>query len=182
MSHSNTTRMLDYCSARRGDGPAPARAAIDPAEFSDIITQAFVIGRERASVYPFRLAGGLLEDLHRRTLLSQDFMDLWAIPDRSRVGAAIESALRNGEPLIAHALGRTARGHDAKLEIILAPLAGPSGNIDRLLGLYQPVSPLFRLQNEAIERLFLLDIAFADSELAAPAPLRIAAVDGRRIA
>jgi hypothetical protein len=174
--------MIDYWNARRGDGAPPARAAIDPSEFADIITQAFVIGRARTGVYPFRLAGSLLEDLHRRSLLPDDFLGLWAISDRPKVGVAIESALHAGEAVVAHAVGRTARGHQAKLEIFLAPLAGPAGQVDRLLGLYQPVSPLFRLQSESIERLFLSDIAFADAERTVPSPLRIASVDGRRIA
>jgi hypothetical protein len=182
MSHSNTTRMIDYWNARKGDGQAPPRAAIDPAEFSDVITQAFMIGRTSAGAYPVRLAGALIEDLHKRTLLGADFLALWAVSDRPRLTAAIESALHNGEALVAQALGRTIQGHQTKLEIVLAPLAGPDGRVDRVLGFYQPVAPLFRLQGEAIERLFLLDIAFADSGAAPPAPLRIAAVDGRRIA
>ena len=182
MAHSNTARMIDYWNACKGDGTAPARSAIDPSEFADIITQAFVIGRLRAGLYPFRLAGSLLEDLHRRSLLSEDFLGLWAIPDRPKVSVALESALQAEEAVVAHAIGRTAQGHQAKLEILMAPLAGPAGEVDRLLGLYQPVSPLFRLQSETIERLFLLDIGFADAERIIPLPLRIAAVDGRRIA
>jgi hypothetical protein len=182
MSHTNTKRMIDYWEARRGDALAPARTSIDPAEFSDVITQTFIIGRERAGIYPFRLAGGLLEDLHRRTLLGCDFMGLWSGGDRSKVQAAIESALNRGDALVATALGRSLTGQEAKLEIILAPLADSAGRVDRLLGLYQPVSPLFKLQNQPIERLFLQSIAFADTGLEIPSPLRIAAVDGRRIA
>jgi hypothetical protein len=93
MSHTNTNRLIGYWDARRGEALAPARADIDPAEFSDIITQTFIIGRTRAGVYPFRLAGGLLEDLHRRTLLGADFMALWSGGDRPKIQAAIESAL-----------------------------------------------------------------------------------------
>jgi hypothetical protein len=182
MSHTNTNRLINYWDARRGDALAHPRASIDPAEFSDVITQTFIIGRTRPGAYPFRLAGGLLEDLHRRTLVGADFMGLWAGGDRPKVQAAIESALNRGEALIAVALGRSLRGQEAKLEIILAPLANSAGRVDRLLGLYQPVSPLFKLQNEPIERLFLHSIAFADSGLETPSPLRIAAIDGRRIA
>ncbi len=182
MFHSNTTRMIDYWTARKGESLAPARADIDPAEFSDVITHAFMIGRARVGVYPFRLAGGLLEDLHRRALLGADFMSLWAVGDRPKVQAAIESALGHGEALIAQALGRTLKGQEARLEIVLAPVADSTGRVDRMLGLYQPTSPLFRLQDEPIERLFLQTIAFARGDLETPAPLRIAAVDGRRIA
>jgi hypothetical protein len=182
MSHSNTTRMIDYWSALRGEGLAPSRASIDPAAFSDVITQSFMIGRTRSGAYPFRLAGSLLEDLHGRGLLHTDFMNLWAIGDRPKVQAAIEASLNRGEPLLAVALGRSLEGQEARLEILLAPVMNGSGGVDRMLGLYQAVSPLFRLQNQPVERLFLQDIAYAATGLATPVPLRIAAVDGRRIA
>lgn len=182
MSHTNTNRMIDYWDAHRGEALAPARASIDPADFADIITQTFIIGRARPGVYPFRLAGGLLEDLHRRSLLGADFMGLWAAGDRPKIQAAIESALIRGDALVATALGRSLMSQEARLEIILAPLADSTGRVDRLLGLYQPVSPLFKLQNQPVERLILQSIAFADTGLATPSPLRIAAVDGRRIA
>jgi hypothetical protein len=182
MSHINTNRMIAYWSGCRGEAPAPARADIDPAGFADIITQAFVIGRTGPGAYPFRLAGGLLEDLHQRRLLGSDFMGLWTIGDRPKIQASIEAALFRGEALVAQVLGRTLLGREARLELVLAPLADSTGRIDRMLGLYQPTSPLFRLQNEPIERLFLQSIAYADSGLETPSPLRIAAVDGRRIA
>jgi hypothetical protein len=182
MSHSNTNRMIDYWNVRKGDGLAPPRASIDPAEFSDVITQTFVIGRARAGVYPFRLAGGLLDDLHHTSLLASDFTTLWAIGDRPKMQAAIEAAVHRGSALLADVKGRTLQGLEARLEVFLAPLSNPTGQIDRLLGLYQPVSPLFRLQNQPIERLFLQNIAFAGAGEATPAPLRIAAIDGRRIA
>lgn len=182
MSHSNTARMLGYWQERRGDEPAPRRAAIDPADFADVVTQAFVIGRERPGAYPFRLAGALLDDLHRGPLVGLDFVQLWAGPDRPRIQAAVEAALARRRSLIATARGRSLSGAEAKLEMLLAPLAGRQGRIDRLLGFYQPVSALFRLQNQRIERLFLLDIAFADGGDPVGAPVRLAAVDGRLIA
>lgn len=182
MSHSNTARMLGYWEARREAQHAPARSSIDPAEFSDVVTQAFVIGRGRAGAYPFRLAGALLDDLHRSPLTGLDFCRLWAIADLARVQSAIEGALRRRESLILHAQGRSAAGHQARLEILLAPLAGTKGQIDRLLGLYQPVTPLFRLRGEKLERLFLLEAVLANGGDPAPSALRIAAIDGRRIA
>jgi hypothetical protein len=174
--------MIDYWAAHKGEFVAPARADIDPADFPDIITQVFMIGRERSGVYPIRLAGALMEDLHRRPLRNTDFMDLWTIGDRSRLQAAIEPAVLRGQALRAEALGRSLQGEEARLQIMMAPLTNGSGQIDRLLGFYQPISPLFRLQGQPIERLFLQDIAFAETGMATPAPLRIAAVDGRRLA
>ena len=80
MSHSNTARMLGYWEGQRSQGECPLRSNIDPADFAEMVTQAFVVGRDRAGAYPFRLAGALLEDLHRGPLTGSDFMSLWAAP------------------------------------------------------------------------------------------------------
>ena len=182
MSHSNTARMLGYWEDRRGAEPTPRRAAIDPADFADVVTQTFVIGRERPGAYPFRLAGALLDDLHRGPLLGLDFVLLWAAADRPKIQTAVEAALAGRRSLIATAQGHSFSGAEARLEMLLAPLADRQGKVDRLLGFYQPVSALFRLQNQRIERLFLQDIAFADGGDPLASPLRLAALDGRLIA
>jgi hypothetical protein len=174
--------MLGYWEERHGDAAAPRRATIDPADFADIVTQTFVIGRERPGVYPFRLAGALLDDLHRGPLFGFHFVQLWAAADRPKIHTAVEAALAGRRSLIATVHGRSFLGAEARLEMLLAPLAGHDGQIDRLLGFYQPVSALFRLQNQRIERLFLQDIAFADGGDPLASPLRLAAVDGRLIA
>jgi hypothetical protein len=179
MSHSNTARMLGYWEGQRGRGGCPERSSIDPAAFAEMVTQAFVLGCGDAGAYPFRLAGALLEDLHRGPVAGSDFIGLWAAADRPRVQAAVEAALARRQSLIASARGRSLSGAEARLEILLAPLAGRQGQVDRLLGLYQPTSPLFRLQGQRIERLFLQDIAFADGGAPVPSPLRLASVDGR---
>jgi hypothetical protein len=182
MSHTNTDRLIDYWRERRGDQPAPSRASIDPGDFPDLVPQVFILGRQGAGVYPFRLSGALIEDLHHRNLRQVDFLSLWAGPDRSRMQMVMEAARRRGEVLIALAQGRSAQGHQAKLEIMLAPLSAGPGQTERFFGFYQPVSPLFRLQGLGVDRLFLLDINAAGLS---PSPLlsvRLAAVDGRRIA
>ena len=182
MSHSNTARMLGYWEGRRPEGGCPARSSIDPAAFPEVVTQTFVLGRERAGAYPFRLAGALVEDLHGSALVGRDFAALWAPADRPRVQTALQAALHRRRSLIATAHGRSLAGVEARLEILLAPLAGRDGQVDRLLGLYQPMSPLWRLQDRHIERLFLHEIAFGDGGEPVPAPLRLASLEGRLIA
>ena len=182
MSHSNTARMLDYWEARRVDHAAPQRASIDPADFADVVSQAFLIGRDTPGAYPFRLAGALLDDLHRGPLVGRDFVQLWARTDQPRIQTAIDAAFSRRQSLIIAAHGRGLSGAEARLEILLAPLAARPGQVERMLGFYQPVSPLFRLQNQRIERLFLASVAFAHGGDPLGAPLRLASVDGRLIA
>src|SRR5215469_10570564 len=93
MSHSNTARLLGYWEGQRDEGGCPERSSIDPAAFPEVVTQTFVLGRERAGAYPFRLAGALVEDLHGAALAGRDFAALWAPADRPRVQAALQTAL-----------------------------------------------------------------------------------------
>jgi len=182
LSHSNTARMLAYWEARCAGGNGPPRSSIDPLGFADIVSQVFMIGRERAGVFPFRLAGALLDDLHRGPLMGLSFTHLWAADDRPRLQAVIEASLRNQAPLLLHAQGRSIDGNLARIEILLAPLASGKGGIERLLGFYQPVSPLFRLKDQKIERLFLLEAVLAGAVEAATPVMRLASLDGRRVA
>jgi hypothetical protein len=182
MSHSNTARMLGYWRERRVGVGAPPRSAIDPGEFAAMAPQTFVLRRAGFGVFPFRLAGALVESLHPGPLPGSDFVRLWAPADRIRLQAAAEGAIARRRPLVVRAEGRVLNGAVARLEVLLAPLAGREGRIDRLLGLYQPLTPLDGLRDERIERLFLTEIDDElDGDNAMP-PLRLAAVDGRLIA
>jgi hypothetical protein len=184
MSHSNTQRLTDYWRARRGILRAPLRSAIDPADFVDLLPQVFILGRQGVGHYAFRLAGRQVEDTHGRSLRRAEFSPLWSPFDRPQLHAALEGALSRGQALVIEAQGAAFDGRTAEFEILLAPMVSRTG-IDRFLGLYQPLSPLSRLDGEAVARLAIRTIrplAAADGVETAHPPLRLAAVDGRNIA
>ena len=72
-----------------------------------------------------------------------------------------------------------AAGQYANREITLMPLSNEAGGIDRVLGLYQPVTPLGRLRGQAVEKLTLL--ATEDEDRPARGHIRLAAVGGLRV-
>lgn len=178
MSHSNTEFLIDYWQNRSFAGKPATRAAIDPADFPTLLPQIFILGRHAAGLYGFRLSGGLLRDLHGRDLRGADFSELWTLESRLPMQTALERARRSGEPLRLKARA-IAGGHAADLEITLMPLSNEAGVIERMLGLYQPVTPLARLRGLSIEKLLLLD------EGAESRPergyIRLAAVGGQRV-
>lgn len=186
MSHSNTQRLTDYWRQRRTAGSAPLRGSVDPCDFADLLPQVFILGRTAPGRYAVRLGGVLLEELHGRTLQRADFITLWADADRLSLQSAMEAAVRHGQAIIVETEGLTAEGFSAHLEILLAPMVSSSGQADRFLGLYQPVSPLQRLCGKPIERLSVRQLVPAVQGPDAqhhPFPLlRLAALDGRRIA
>ena len=179
MLHSNTERLIDYWRERKRGPFSPPRKAIDPTELSGLLPQVLILGRMGPGHFAFRLAGGLVTQVHARDLRRVDFLDLWTAEDRPRLAAALEAARRGCEPIVAVAEARSSRGA-ARIELTLAPLVADTAPEDRVLGLYQPLETLAPL-NDMPALLGLRHIASA-SERASPPSLRLAAIDGRLIA
>jgi hypothetical protein len=180
MFHSNTELLIDYWRGRRGAAGLPNRTDVDPADFAPLLPQTFIAGRLGAGVYPLRLAGERVVDIHGRGLRGENLIDLWARQHRPELQIALETALRDPAPLVVSAEARTDDGETLKLEIMFAPLAGKEGVADRFLGLYQPTA-LQRLPRRPVRDLMIRAVGGADLSQRPPR-LRLAAIDGRLIA
>lgn len=181
MVHPNTERLTEYWRAHRVGEAAPRRIDVNPMDFHDILPQVLIVGRSAQGTFPFRLAGGFVADLHRADLRGRCLLDLWRPSDRWQLKSALEFARRRPEPMVVHADILADGVPSVSMEVLLAPLIGQSGEVDRFIGLYQPTAPVSRLQGRPATTLAIGGIARSDSGEAAPS-LRLAAVDGRRIA
>jgi hypothetical protein len=180
MFHSNTEQLIDYWRNRCGRAELPARSAIDPRDIADILPQIFMLGRTGPGRYKVRLAGGFIADLYGRELRQEDFLQLWEDQARTPLQLALEAVRRHPEPIVAVAEARTAV-RSMRLEVLIAPLTGPSGQIDRLMGLFQPTTPLAALMGATIKRLHICGVTRTAGPDNFPR-LRLAAVDGRQLA
>ena len=63
MFHPSTERLIDYWRSKAVNAAMPARAAVNPADFLDLLPQVFILGRDGKGRYPVRLAGGFVADL-----------------------------------------------------------------------------------------------------------------------
>jgi hypothetical protein len=182
MFHSNTELLIDYWREQKGSDRAPARARINPADFASLLPQVFILGRLGPGRYGFRLVGGLVDDLHGGHLGATDPIRLWAPAHRASLQLALDAVCRQPEPLVIAAEGRTRSGQTLGLEVTLAPLSGPKGHIDRLIGLYQPTTPAAALMGQPIETLVIRNVTAAESAGAVFPRLKLAAMNGRQIA
>lgn len=155
MTHSSTELLIDYWQGRSVNGQAPARAAIDPTDFPTLLPQVFMLGRRGPADYVFRLAGGLIRDLHRMDLRGAAFTHLWQQDARLPLQMALEEARRTVSPL-----RLTARAHAGPntlgVNMALMPLSNPEGQVDRFLGVYEPLDPIREIAGEPIHRLQLV--------------------------
>jgi hypothetical protein len=179
MFHPDTQFLIDHWTvlARRPDARAgiPDRAALEPDLLGLRLPRIF-LARRTGEDAVIRLAGGWIEGFHGETLKDQPLLSLWRSASRPLVSSALTQTIREGRPVVIAALaGRIA----AQIEISLLPLRGPSGEPDRLLGLYAPAATLTLATDEP--RLLTARVSIGVGE-AARAPLSLAAVGGRRIA
>jgi hypothetical protein len=181
MVHPNTERLTEYWRSRRGTAGLPARADIDPMAFHQLLPQTFIVGRTAQGQYPLRLVGGMIADLHQSDLRGRCLLELWRPSDRWQLKSALEFARRRPEPVVVNADVLADGAPRLALEILIAPLAGPTGEVDRFLGHMQPAAPLMRLLGRPARALAIAAIARSDYGAEAPS-LKLAAVDGRRIA
>ena len=161
---------------------APARATIDPSEFTQVLPQIFILGRRGFGDYAFRLNGGFVADLHGRDLRDENLITLWEPEDRAPLQLALETIRRRVEPLVIDCDAWPEYGLPMRMEVMLAPLTGRSGDVDRMIGLYQPLAPAAVLMGRRAATLSIRSIlsgAGAGEELP---QMRLAAVNGRRIA
>ena len=184
MFHSNTEQLIDYWRQRRGNAAVPQRSAIDPTDFAQLLPQVVILGRRGPGQYHFRLAGGFVSDLHGRGLRSEDLMRIWRLDDRTQVQLALESIRRRSAPLVIETEAEALSDSPGlmSLEIVLMPLAGVNGEVDRMLGLYQPTSPAAALRGHPIRPFKLNAIRTVGDDGEGQLPqLRLAAVNGRSI-
>jgi hypothetical protein len=182
MFHSNTEQLIDYWRARRGADAAPRRAAFDPTELLYLMPQLFMLGRQGPGRFNFRLVGGFVGDLHDRDLRQASFLQLWRAEDRASLQMAIETVRRRPEPLVVSCEAHAQTGAAMGMEVTVAPLMAPGGEVDRFIGLYQPTSPVAELMDRPALALSMRAMAMPESENAAFPRLRLAAARGARIA
>ena len=149
MFHSNTEILIGYWRSLSVGAATPDRRAFDPAQVSELLPQIFMLDLGPGAL-PFRLAGEFLIDLHGKPLRGTDFQALFAPSGRRVVTQAALSMLNTPDVAVLAAEGFNQDGRSVGLEIALAPLAGPEGRVERLLGLYQPTSLVARLAGKPV--------------------------------
>lgn len=149
MFHSNTELLIGYWRSLSIGGRVPHRADFDPARVPDLLPQVFMLELGTGAL-PFRLAGEFLIDLHGKPLKGVDFQSLFSAGGRRVITQAAMTALNDPEVSVLHAEGWSDEGRSVGLEILLAPLAGEGGRVERLLGLYQPTTLVARLSGKPV--------------------------------
>lgn len=179
MFHSDTQFLIDHWTglSRRPSVRAgiPDRASFEPDALGLRLPRAFIAERHQDDAV-IRLAGTWIEAFHGEPLKDRMLLSVWRTASRPLVAAAMTQTVREARPVVIAALAGVL---SAQIEVALVPLRGPSGGVDRILGLYAPTMSLGLATEEP--RLLTARVSIGVGEAARPA-LALAAVGGRRIA
>ena len=158
MRHAQSQALHAYWQTRRQGGGAPHRADIEPQDIARLLGYVFILWRADSQHHLFRLAGTHLCDLYKREFRDQNFLTLWRGHDRTHVHALLEASISGTSPasMIARAVSMDQR--ELPVEIALFPLRGPSGEIDRTLGLFQPLDSTEGFRGRPVVRTALQEI------------------------
>jgi len=181
MFHSNTEKLITTWRSHRLGARLPARTNLSPIDLGPLLAHVLILGRESDGDERFRLAGGLITDLHARDMRGASFYSLWSKLDRPQVAAGLARSRSGAAPLVITVDATSARHDTIGLEICLAPMIGPSGEADRTLGLYQPISAVARLKGAPIVSLRIRSIVLAEDRTPGP-HLRLVVDNTRRVA
>ena len=181
MFHSNTQTLIDYWRGQGGYRGLPTRAQIDPAAFPKLLPQVFILGRVNTGFYPIRLAGGFVADLHKRNLKGLNGLSLFSERNRLTLHTALETARRRPEPVVATVEAFTDQA-SLPMEVLFAPLAGADGSPERFLGLYQHLSLVARLDGRPVREIIAHSVRGVGPANEETPRLRLATLDGRRVA
>lgn len=190
MLHENSRRLLDEWRRQKpADARLPRRTAMSPMGFGPLLSQLLILGCDRQGRATFRLAGGMVTQLHGRDLRDAELVALWQRDQRKRLMAHLDAARQTAQPLVLQASTEGIHGSRLDLEITLAPLEGPSGEADRFIGLYQLLTPTPFLSGRPMSQLCLaaaelIGPSGAEARGAAVSPphLRLVVNNGRRVA
>jgi hypothetical protein len=181
MFHSNTEKLIATWRSHRAGARLPARSDLSPIDLGSLLPQIFILGRDGDGEETFRLSGGLIADLHGRDLRSSSFHSLWSKLDRPQVTAALARSRSAAAPVVITVDAVSGRSDAIGIELCLAPMIGPSGDADRTLGLYQPISTVARLMGAPIRTFSIRGVALA-SDFSSGPHLRLVIDNTRRVA
>jgi hypothetical protein len=139
MKHASSRELHAYWEQKRGTRAAPERADIDPAAIRGVLSDAFIIGLNRATGYPFRLAGTRVCALFDREMKGESFLGLWTISSRPVLSTLLTILADECVGTVAAVAAQNAEGDHLDLELLLLPLSASRPLLARAIGVLAPL-------------------------------------------
>jgi hypothetical protein len=134
MQKSSTRTLFDYWNSLRGARSAPERRDIDPARIKSALASTFILERDSAEEFSFRLAGSHICSAYARELKGRSFTRLWHTRDRDALDTLIRAVTEDHAVALVTFEGTTPVHTRASFETILLPVRHNGTTTNRILG------------------------------------------------
>ncbi|MCF3639779.1 PAS domain-containing protein [Rhizobium sp. TRM95111] len=134
--------LYDYWRRVKGEGDAPYRHAVEPADIRALLPFLFILEQVPAAAPRFRLAGTRLCELFARELRGSDFGGVFAADIRNRVARIGGNTMAHGTPAVLEATAYGSHPRGTRVELVLLPMRSAGGETDRLIGALSPLEDL----------------------------------------
>jgi len=134
MQKTSTRTLFDYWNSLRGARSAPDRRDIDPARIKSALASTFILERDSAEEFSFRLAGSHICSAYARELKGRSFTRLWHTRDRDALDTLVRAVTEDHAVALVTFEGTTPVHTRASFETILLPVRHNGTTTDRILG------------------------------------------------
>ena len=148
---STLQRVFNGWDAARDGGCIPFRHALDPRDFGALLDHIFIIEQRSVHDFRFRLCGQKICDQIGMELRGMPAVSLMATVNRQEMTALLEATLDGTDMIKLNVMGTAL---NMAGEMLLLPLRGPDGQINRILGTLDaplPICPPNRFEILALE-------------------------------
>jgi hypothetical protein len=155
VKHTSTRLIFEYWNHQRGDRSAPMRSEIDPAAIRHALGDTFMLAADFIGGIRIRLAGTRVCALFSREIKGEPFNALWTEASRPQIANIGSAAVNEAVGAVAGVIGRTAKGAETELELLLLPIGHDGRTRVRALGSLAPLAPPYWLGEEPVVELEL---------------------------
>jgi len=155
VKHVSTRIIFDYWNRQRGQRSAPTRSEIDPGAIRHALGDTFMLAADFIDGIRFRLAGTRVCALFGREIKGESFNVFWSDAGRAQVANIVNAAVNETIGTVAGVTGRTEKGLETELELLLLPFNHDGRTRVRALGSLAALAPPYWLGEEPIAELEL---------------------------
>lgn len=134
MKNTTSQILYKYWNEVRGDRMAPRRFEIEPARFSTILPETFILECEPGEGHRFRLAGTRVTEKLGFEMRGRDFTDLFEGKEHADLKPFLSSITQQGGAGVIAVEMRASHRRKAIFEVIALPLIHTDDGVTRILG------------------------------------------------
>jgi len=169
MMHPSLGLVLQHWEGLCQGNQPPARDALDPRDLTGLLSNIFILERSRPATVRLRLGGTHLTDLMGMEVRGLPIRAFFELSERTRLMSEVEQVFTRPAKLMLHLTSDKQGQAVLDGQMLLLPMLGANGQIERALGVIATTGPLgLRPRRFRIKRAKLTPLKAGSRPMAKP--------------